>query len=163
MKSLTKKIYASLTLCAVFGLAACANTQSANNSNLSSGDRKVVSQPQMQQEYKDSVAKLEWPSGYTPPAEVTGEEPDATYQSGYGDSRASMLFECAWSRAWLRSYASDKDAAAAAVRQLEKIPNMGYMSKERADDATRRIFKENLEKMKLGDPSGIQNFVTLNC
>ena len=40
---------------------------------------------------------------------------------------------------------------------------MGFMSPDRADDATRRFFKDNIDKAKLGDPSGIQQDVTANC
>jgi len=37
------------------------------------------------------------------------------------------------------------------------------MSPQKCDDATRQYFKDNLEKAKLGDPSGFEENIRLNC
>ena len=37
------------------------------------------------------------------------------------------------------------------------------MSPERADDATRRFFKDYLDRAKLADPSGFQENIDNNC
>ena len=125
--------------------------------------KRVISHAEMQQEYKDSVGKLAWPEGYAPPDAVPGEDETSSYQSGYGDSRASLLYECAWEKEWLDTYSSDSERAEKALSALEKVPSMGYMSPERADDATRRFFKDYLDRAKLGDPSGFKENVTNNC
>lgn len=117
----------------------------------------------MQQEYQHSVSQLSWPQGYTPPGSVQGEDESALYQQGYGDTRASVMYECAWAREWLDVYSSDPERAKKALTALEKVPDMAYMSPQRSDDATRRFFKDYLDRAKLGDPSGFQEDVTANC
>lgn len=144
-------------------LAAGCSGQSENANPSTGGARKIVNYDQMQQEYKNSVENLAWPHGYTPPSEVSGENPKGNYQEGFGDTRASQAYECAWAKQWLATYSSDSGKAKEALEALEKVPEMGYMSSERADDATRRFFKDYLDRAKLGDPSGFQEDVQANC
>lgn len=155
-----KKIGAVLASgCALLALSGCeSDSKDSGNSELT-----IVGYQQMQAEYQDSVSKLSWPQGYQPPEQVTGEEENASFQSGYGDSRASLYFECAWEKEWLDSYASDEQRAAEALQHLEEVPEMGYMSPQRADDATRRVFADYLDRAKLGDPSGFQENLKVNC
>ena len=63
----------------------------------------------------------------------------------------------------LNTYSTQPERSEEALKELEKVPEMGFMSPDRADDATRRFFKDNIDKAKLGDPSGIQQDVTANC
>ncbi|QPK81812.1 hypothetical protein G7Y41_03025 [Schaalia sp. ZJ405] len=144
---------------AAFSVAACSH----ETEKQSSEERGFVSYDEINAEYKDSVAQLDWPESYTPPADLEGEDTKLTFQSGFGDTRASILFECAWEREWLNTYATAPDQAAAAIEQLSKVPNMGYMSPQRADDATRRVFNDYLDRAKLGDPSGFQENIDINC
>lgn len=144
-------------------LAAGCSEQSQETNHGTDGARKIVNYEQMQEEYKDSVKNLAWPEEYTPPSEVSGENPDASYQEGFGDTRASQAYECAWAKQWLATYSSDSSKAKEALEALERVPEMGYMSTERADDATRRFFRDYLDRAKLGDPSGFQEDVQANC
>lgn len=143
------------------GLVGCFQASSENHGNEES--ISVITYQQMQEEYRKSVEQLKWPQDYTPPLEVEGEDQNISFQSGYGDSRASMKFECAWEKEWLKTYSTDTARANTALKELEKVPTMGFMSPQRADEATREIFKEYLERAKLGDPSGFQENVELNC
>ncbi|MGV4347671.1 hypothetical protein [Trueperella pyogenes] len=129
----------------------------------SSEKRNIVSYDEINKEYKDSVAQLTWPDSYTPPEALEGEDTKLTFQTGYGDTRASLLFECAWEKEWLSNYATDTHRANKAIERLSNVPNMGYMSPQRSDDATRRFFKDYLERAKLGDPSGFQENIDNNC
>lgn len=129
----------------------------------SRGEVVIIGYEAMQQEFQESVDKLEWPQGFNVPQKVEGESTSDDYQKGYGDTEASMAYECAWAKEWLDSYSTDPNRAEKALSQLEKVPSMPYMSKERADDATRRFFKDYLDRAKLGDPSGFQENVTSNC
>lgn len=155
-------VMSSVVMCVVLLASGCSG-QSQNANPAAGGARKFVNYDQMQQEYKDSVKNLTWPAGYTPPDELSGEDLDASYQEGYGDTRASMAYECAWAKQWLATYSSDSDKAEQALEALGKIPEMGYMSPARADDTTRRFFKDYLDRAKLGDPSGFQEDVQANC
>ena len=70
----------------------------------SSGERKSANSSgftdfeHIEQEYLDSLKELNWPEGTVLPTELTGEDADQ-YQIGYGNTRASMLWECAWQKA----------------------------------------------------------------
>ena len=68
-----------------------------------------------------------------------------------------------WKKEWLATYTSDPERAQKALEELEKAPDMLYMSPQKCDDATRQYFKDNLEKAKLGDPSGFEENIRLNC
>ncbi|OKL50693.1 hypothetical protein BM477_01290 [Boudabousia marimammalium] len=142
----------------ITGLSACGGGNSSNTSKV-----VLVSFDEMTKEYQDSVNKLSWPAGYTPPASLETEGKDNSFQVGYGDGIASRYFECAWEREWLKSYSTDKARAATAIEQLEKVPEMDHMSAQNSDDATRRFFADYLKRAKLGDPSGFQENVSLNC
>ena len=96
------------------------------------------------------------------PTALEGETADQ-FQIGYGVTRASMLWEYAWEKEWLETYTSDTERAERALQELEKAPEMLYMSPKKCDDATREYFKENLEKAKLGDPSGFEENIRLNA
>lgn len=127
------------------------------------GKAKFLDYAGINKEYQESIAKLEFPPDFTPPTELKGEAQEGRFQAGYGDTRASMQYECAWEREWLNTYASDPQRAAKAMTHLEKIPSMGYMNEPRADESTRRSYQDYLDKAKLGDPSGFQENVSLNC
>lgn len=145
-------------LSATAGLSGCSDTKSTEGAG-----QRFVNYQEIAKEYADSVSKLKWPEGFTPPSKLEGEDPSTTYQSGYGDTVASFAYQCAWEREWLKNYATNKERAQKAIKALEKIPSMGFMSTERADDNTRNLFNDCLNKARLGDPSGFQEDVKLNC
>ncbi|MBT1018621.1 hypothetical protein KJY77_05685, partial [Canibacter sp. lx-72] len=128
-----------------------------------SGSRGFVSYADINKEYQESVAKLNWPAGYTPPESLREDEEGGSYQRGFGDTAASTAYECAWYKEWLKTYATDEQAANNALTHLDKVLDMGYLSKERAHESVRQQVRNNLEKARLGDPSEIQSFVTANC
>ncbi|WP_353066780.1 hypothetical protein [Arcanobacterium hippocoleae] len=160
-KNKLRTIAALLVFSSTISLGAC--SQPTEGELQSKGDIRVVSYDEINKEYKDSVAQLDWPDSYTPPADLEGEDPKQSFQTGYGDTRASLHFECAWEKEWLNTYATDADKANKAIEQLSKVPNMGYMSPQRADDVTRRFFNDYLNRAKLGDPSGFQENINNNC
>lgn len=116
----------------------------------------------IEQEFLQTVEELNWPESATIPTELKGETADS-FQVGYGNTRASMMWECAWEKEWLETYTSDPERAEKALEELEKAPEMPYMSPQKCDDATREYFADNLEKAKLGDPSGFEENIRLNC
>lgn len=154
------KIQLALLAALAITLGGCASHPGASGE---SSDRKLVGYDEINQEYQTSISKLDWPKDYTPPESLQGEDKGATFQSGYGDTWASHLFECSWEREWIKTYSTDKDRANAAIAQLKKIPDMPYMSPSRCDDATRKAFNDQLKQAEMGDPSGFQNNINLNC
>ena len=158
-KKRTRIIGAALACTYALSMTACTQQDEAQSSE----ELSIVSYDEINKEYQDSVAQLDWPDSYTPPANLEAEDTKLTFQSGYGDTRASLLFECAWEQEWLNNNTTDTDKADKAIEQLSKVPEMGYMSPERADDATRRFFKDYLDRAKLADPSGFQENIDNNC
>ena len=156
-------------LSALLMLNACGGIGNNNASDVggarsqNSSPREIVDFAHIEKEYQESVAKLSWPEKYKAPANLVGEEKDAQFQSGYGDTQASNYYQCAWERQWLDTYASDERAASKALHELEKVPSMPFMDPDHCDDATRNFFKEHMRKAKLGDPSGFQQDVQTNC
>ena len=116
----------------------------------------------IQKEYKESIKKLTYPKGYTPPSSLQGLQA-SSFQRGYGDNLASYDWMCAWEKDWLNNYGSNKAQAQEALAQLSKSTDMPFLSAAQADDSTRRFIKNNLDKAKLGDPSGIQQDIKANC
>jgi len=140
-------------------------TGCAGGDDSSSGT--FVSREGANEVYRASIADLDFPDGYRPSQTIPGidqDSADTTYQQTYGDTRAHYLWQCVWEQEWLDTRATDADAAERAIEQLAKAPTMAYLAdSRRADDATRRLFTENLDKAELGDPSGVQEDVDVNC
>ena len=93
---------------------------------------------------------------------MEGEDTGASFQIGYGDTRASNLWEHSWMQEWLDTYNTDSERAAKALAELEKAFDMPYMGTDRCDDATRKYLRDNIDKAKLGDPSGFAECIQAN-
>lgn len=118
----------------------------------------------IQKEYQQSLARLQFPEGFTPPETMNEQLLQAdSYEKGFGDSAASFVWVCAWEQDWLDHYATDEQAAAVALEQLGKAKDMPFMQGARVDDNTRESMQTNLDKATLGDASGIQQDVDANC
>lgn len=144
-------------ICICFSLSAC-----SGNNKKADREVKLIGFDEIEKEYLQALKNLNWPEGYVLPDKLVGETAEQ-FQVGYGETRASMLWECAWQKEWLEYYRTDTTRANKAIKELEKAPDMLYMSPQKCDDATRRYFKDNLDKAKLGDPSGFEENIRLNC
>ena len=52
---------------------------------------------------------------------------EASFQEGYGETRASNLWEYSWMQEWLNTYTLDSERAEKALNELEKAFDMAYM------------------------------------
>ena len=116
----------------------------------------------IEEEYLTTIESLNWPEGFTPPDALEGEDTGASFQIGYGDTRASNLWEYSWMQEWLDTYNTDSERAAKALAELEKAFDMPYMGTDRCDDATRKYLRDNIDKAKLGDLSGFTECIQAN-
>lgn len=155
-----KSILTSLTLLLTLILIACSPTEEGDRISTSENGA-FVSFKEIEKEYLDSLNNLNWPEGTVLPTALEGETADS-FQVGYGDTKASILWEYSWQKEWLETYNTDPARAQAALEELEKALDMGYMSSQRADDSTRNYFREILDKAKLGDPSGFEESLRAN-
>lgn len=153
------------TISGLIIVVACATFTGCSSGG--SGEGGFTSRDEINDSFRGSVSELQFPPGTTPPTAVPGIDADAagtSYQKTYGDTRAHYVWQCAWEKEWLATRAADPAAADAALEQLATAPDMPYLADpQRTDDATRRIFRENLDKAKLGDPSAMQEDVDVNC
>ncbi len=113
-------------------------------------------------EYLDTIEELNWPEGVILPEKLEGEDTGASFQVGYGNTRASNLWEYSWMKEWLDTYNTEPKRAEKALEELEKAFDMSYMGEDRCDDATRNYLRENIDKAKLGDPSGFMECINVN-
>ena len=113
----------------------------------------------IEKEYLESIEKLDWPEGADLPEKLEGEDTGASFQSGYGDTRASLLWEYTWIKEWLDTYQTEPEQAEEALEKLETAFDMPYMGEDRCDDATRKYLRENIRKAKEGDPSGFMESI----
>lgn len=117
---------------------------------------------QIQEEYLETIENLNWPEGVTLPDKLEGEDTSASFQTGFGETRASNLWEYYWMQEWLDAYETDSERADKVLDELEKAFDMPYMGEDRCDDATRNYLRENIDKAKSGDPSGFEECIDVN-
>lgn len=150
-----KKAISILSILTMFVLLpGCSDEQLQTNTG-------TTSFVEIEKEYLKTIKELEWPEDFSLPTELVGETADE-FQIGYGITRASLLWEYAWQKEWLENYSITPERADKALKELEKAKNMLYMSPEKCDDVTRKYFDDNLQKAKLGDPSGFEENIRLN-
>lgn len=138
------------------GIAACGKAEADDYST------GFVSYEEIQDEFEKTSDKLSWPDGYEVPEKIDSEKDDASYQKGFGSTRASLYWESAWEKELLETYKTDPVRAERALEELEKAKDMAYMSEEKCDDATRQYFAKILEMAKNGEPSGFEENIKLN-
>lgn len=127
-----------------------------------SGTRGVTDFEHIEAEYLKTIDQLDWPEGFILPEKLEGEDVNASFQVGYGDTRASNLWEYAWMEEWLDTYQTQPEQAEKAIEMLETAFDLPYMDKKRCDDATRNYLRENIKKAKAGDPSGFIECIDVN-
>lgn len=156
---LTKK-FALLLVCMLFIcvlVTGCGKEESEDQSNKGFTDFTHI-----EEEFLTTINELNWPDNVNLPDKLEGENEGASFQKGYGNTLASNLWEHMWMQEWLDSYNVDSDRAERALNELEKAFDMPYMEEDRCDDATRRYLRENIDKAKLGDPSGFYECIKVN-
>ena len=149
MKILSMKT--TIFLGAMLSLLVCLMFTGCSNSETNSTSRGLT-----------DFAHIDWPDGITLPDNLEDEDTGASFQVGYGETRASYLWEYSWMKEWLDTYNTDPERAEKALEELEKAFDMPYMGIDRCDDATRNYLREYIDKAKLGDPSGFTESIRAN-
>ena len=149
MKILSMKT--TIFLGAMLSLLVCLMFTGCSNSETNSTSRGLTDFAHIEEEYLATIDSLNWPDGITLPDKLEDEDTGASFQVGYGETRASYLWEYSWMKEWLDTYNTDPERAEKALEELEKAFDMPYMGIDRCDDATRNYLRENIDKAKLGD------------
>lgn len=156
-EKLSKLLFFVVISSLVLMLAGCSTSPDSDTNTRGFTDFATI-----EEEYLTTIKSLNWPEGVTLPDTLEGEDTGASFQVGYGDTRASNLWEYTWMKEWLDTYNTDSERAAKALEELEKAFDMPYMGTDRCDDATRDYLRSAIDKAKLGDPSGFTECIQAN-
>lgn len=142
--------------------AGCAEPKAEPKSEAAAETRGFTDFGHIEAEYLETIRSLNWPEGIDIPETMEGEDSGTSFQIGWGETRASNLWEYSWMQEWLDTYNTDPKRAEKALEELETAFDMPYMGENRCDDATRAYLRENIEKAKNGDPSGFEECIEVN-
>lgn len=110
-----------------------------------------------------AISATQWPPAIRPTsaALVKSFEPERRFERGFETTLVQIANACAWYMAWTDTKASGDTADAEnALRAMEEVvPTYGFAS---GDPATVQFFKDIPAKARLGDPTGVNNFIKAN-
>ena len=121
-----------LLLCVMISLLVIMLAGCSTSSDSDTNTRGFTDFATIEEEYLTTIESLNWPEGFTPPDALEGEDTGASFQIGYGDTRASNLWEYSWMQEWLDTYNTDSERAAKALFCVCDV--------NRCDPSTRRKF-----------------------
>ena len=73
----------------------------------------------IEEEYLATIDSLNWPDGIALPDKLEDEDTGASFQVGYGETRASYLWEYSWMKEWLDTYNTSR-ASRKSIRRIGK-------------------------------------------
>jgi hypothetical protein len=139
-------------------VAGCQSDATPSQSNIKNWDGYNA-------EYLSEQKNLILPSGVIWPrrglAPPTSEGTKNNFEDGVGRGEADALWYCAWERRWLTDFA-DKIKASADLEMMRKLTGTGKFKKSTLP-GDRHIYTDAWSRAELGDPSLIQQDVTVNC
>lgn len=91
------------------------------------GSRSFTDFTHIEEEYLATLKSLDFPEGTVLPERLEGEDSEAYFQEGYGETRDCNLWEYLWMQEWLDTYITEPERAERALKKLEKAFNMAYM------------------------------------
>ncbi len=142
-------------------LASCSSDEAPGQAS-SAAAEELISQDDIVAEYDAVVAELEWPEGYTPPPRRE-DEAGWSYQVGVGATDAVMVWNCVWGKAWLDARDSDPAAAEHALTMYAAILERPEFKQHFDPESAQPVVRGIIEDARLGDPSGVQQDVSVNC
>ena len=99
MKILSAKT--KILLGMIFTLMICLMFAGCSNSDTTSDSRGFTDFEHIEEEYLATIDSLNWPDGVELPKKLENEDTGASFQVGYGETRASNLWEYSWMKEWL--------------------------------------------------------------
>jgi hypothetical protein len=125
--------------------------------------QQIVSHEDIVAEYQKTARKHSLPPHYAyPPSSSIGDVGDS-YEVGWGALQAVDYWNCAWGKEWLEHRTSDRrrgDKAFAVYISVMKTQTY-RTAWDRA--SVQQPFEEGVEAAELGDPSALQQDISVNC
>lgn len=127
------------------------------------GRGSLLSRDEVAVRLDQAIAATQWPPAIRPTSAALTKNLGAKelFESGYEMTLVQGANACAWYVAWVDARAAG-DAAGTenALRAMEEvIPTYGFAS---GGPSTVQFFKDIPAKARLGDPSGVNSFITAN-
>lgn len=117
---------------------------------------------QIADEIRQAKAATPLPPGATWDEADLKPKAGASYQAGYFEVTIEAQAQCKWYIYWLGGFGAHDDSKTSAAESM--FPKMHvwrlYVS---ADDSYRQLVDSIEAKAELGDPTGLKEFVRLNC
>ncbi len=113
-------------------------------------------------EYLAAQEAYQLPVGQSWPEPRFTDE-SGSYESGYGESEAVLVWNCAWGREYLARRGDDPAAATAALEQFAALTETEAYDVYFDPVSVHPVIESAIENAQLGDPAGIQSIVTGGC
>lgn len=143
------------------GLGACA-TEDPKPLNVNGVE--FMDEEGRNQEYRALAESYPWPlpDGLTFPTTLVAAEEPTVYEVGEGSNQADTFWICAWMTEWLRTRASDPNAAKAAWAWVERADETDLHTKRYYDP--RDVWHmEILEPAERGQVKSFREFQATSC
>jgi len=152
----------SRQLCALGSAVVLAATVAGCQAAAASSGQDFLDYPAKNAEYQAAQRLLTLPVGVRWPGGAPGDQKNSSYERGAGASDAEWYWFCSWSREWLAQHGKDPARTQQAMHQLLTVKDKRLYSVASAPE-TRTATDGYLRKAELGDPSGLDRDVALNC
>ncbi len=117
-----------------------------------------------QQEYRDTLAELQLPSGYSFPEKMSSlVDSSDSYEQGVGAGDAVHYWYCSWVLEWLRLRVSSPEAAEDALQMIAAVQETETYQRDWDYQSIQVPFEEGLAAAQLGDPTYFQRESEANC
>ncbi|WP_277207509.1 hypothetical protein [Isoptericola croceus] len=117
----------------------------------------------MVEEYRSTLETLDVPEGAEMPDRPRLVDETGSFQKGYGEVEAVMVWNCVWGREWLEQRGQDEAAATHALEMYARIVETDAFARSFDPESAQPVVRGIIEKAQLGDPSGVQQDVEANC
>lgn len=125
--------------------------------------QQIVTREDMIAEYQRAVGEYSLPPHYSYPPSSTIGESGANYEVGWGSLQAVDYWNCAWGKEWLEYRTSDKRRGGKAFGVYTSVTETEVFRTAWDRVSVQEPFKEGVEAAQLGDPSALQQDISVNC
>jgi hypothetical protein len=152
---------AATTVILVTLLSGC--SPEVSNDDLPAGvEQTLQARSSAVDEYREAQEVYELPEGQSWPEPRFTDE-GGSYESGYGESEAVLVWNCAWGREYLVRRADGPVVAAHALEQFAALTETDAYQSFFDPVSVHPVIEGAIENARLGDPTGIQSIVTGGC
>ncbi|MDR1448054.1 MAG: hypothetical protein LBI63_03715 [Candidatus Ancillula sp.] len=155
-----------LLLIIMVSFAGCSTNSKQDGQIISEGGQVGLTPEKSREEYKKEAESLELPAGFSWPdaskkiPEKFDDGKGIYYGIGNGTEEADHVYFCSWAKVYLKSTDETlKQKALSSIDFWKTLPEYTTFY----DENTRKIADKEINDAKLGDLTGLQRDISLNC